>query len=414
MKRSLYLTLPLAALVWIAAGAALAQQKSVAVLGLEVKDSGGGMSMGTVRLANALTDGLRKQASLGNGPYRLAPNTKKGLAEMKLLAGCDDDGPKCLARIGSALGAEILLFGKLERTGSGAKVSLQLIDVKRARKIKGVTDSIPEAEWDNLDRWARTLYAKLVGLPVDGSLTIQSNASTGTVYVDGSASGQIAGGTATLDTLPEGRHRIAVESPGYRRWDGEVSIKAGQSSRVNVELRAVSSTAGPEIGTEEPGGGYRVAFWTALGIGAAVGAFQAVNWFVLRPSAADDVDAAGQALGDNDVMILQNAAGNLFEPDANNNNVLVTDNLCAALDKAGNDSSFQNIAELQDACDKGKRTATFSYVAIGVGAAAGAAAAFFFYKGYVSSGDSSGERSSVRVSPQIGPNAAAVGVSIDF
>ena len=71
-------------------GVALAKPQ-VAILGLEVVDEGG-LDAKIVKLATSLTAALRKRASLGAGPYKLAPNGNKDLLEMKLLGGCDDEG----------------------------------------------------------------------------------------------------------------------------------------------------------------------------------------------------------------------------------------------------------------------------------------------------------------------------------
>jgi len=387
-------------------------KKSVAVLGLEVVDSGGGMDMGTVRLAKALTDKLRSQAAGAKSPYSLAPNAAKGLAEMKLLAGCDSESPRCMASIGKAVGANILLYGKLERTGDGARVSLQLLDVKSAKKLKSVSDVIPEGDWDNLGRWSRSLYARVMGMPENGSLTITANATTGTVLVDGEAAGNLAGGSALVDDLSEGRHRISVESPGYKRWNGEVNVLAGQGAQLEVRMEAVSSTAGPMDGDQgAPGGAARAAFWASLGIGAAAGAFQIVNWFVLRESAISDKEDAFTNI-ENSADDTEEAA---IRAAANNPTGRIT-NVCGPASTAFDNSAApsDDLRDLVDACDRGDRTALLSYTAGGVAVVAGAAAAFFFYKGYISADSSDTEEPTVRVIPTVSPNTAGLGLSIDF
>jgi len=404
----------LTALLSLSAATASAQ-KSVAVLGLEVIDSGSGIEMGTLRLAKSLTEGLRAQVRSGGGPYRLAPNADKGLAEMKLLAGCDNEGNQCMATIGQAVGSETLIYGKLEKTDGGAKVSLQLLDVKSARKIRGVTDLIPADQWSDLSKWSRSLYGRLAGIPVDGSLTIKSNASTGTVLIDGQVQTSLSGGAATLGELSEGRHQVAVESPGYERWNGEVSIVAGRSSNLDVTLDAISSTAGPL--DQDTGGdshtGARVAFWASLGVGAAAGTLQLVNWFIWREDAKTKKGDSFNALTGTERADVLSAAG-YSEGDMNVNDVCgaastVNDSIVAGMGTPSND-----LKNLLQACDDGKRTSTLSYVFGGVAVAAGAAATYFFYKGYISDDGADERPGTVRFTPTIAPSTVGAGLSIDF
>ncbi|MBT8496315.1 MAG: PEGA domain-containing protein [Deltaproteobacteria bacterium] len=389
----------------LTAAAPASAKKSVAVLGLEVV--GGTMDMGTIRLAKSLTDNIRRQAARSDSPYRLAPNANKGLAEMKLLSGCDNEGGRCMAAIGQAVSADYLLYGKLKRTKTGAKVSLQLLDVKAARKIKAVTDTIPQGEWDDLDGWSRSLYGRAVGMKMTGLLTISSNATTGTVLVDGDMNTSIAGGLATITGLSEGRHRVSVESPGYKRWNGEVNIVGGQSQRITVELEAVSSTAGPIDGEPSDGSGARTAFWVSLGIGAAAGAFQVVNWFVLRESAIEDKEDAFNRIAADD------GQQEIYQAITDNQTGRLDDACTPAKNYTGTPTA--DLRDLRDACDAGDRTALLSYTAGGVAIVAGAAAAFFFYKGYISAdSNTEAEKSTVRVTPALSPNSAGVGLSIDF
>jgi len=404
----------LTALISLSAATASAQ-KTVAVLGLEVLDSGSGIDMGTLRLAKSLTDGLRAQVRSGSGPYRLAPNADKGLSEMKLLAGCDNEGTQCMATIGQAVGSETLIYGKLEKTNGGARVSLQLLDVKGARKIRGVTDLIPESESKDLAKWARSLYGRLAGIPVEGALTLKSNASTGTVLVDGQVQTSLSGGAATISDLSEGRHQIAVESPGYERWNGEINIIAGRTSTLEATLEAISSTAN-SIDEDTSGGGgsgARVAFWAALGVGAAAGTVQLMNWFIWREDAKTDKKNSFEAITGGELDAILAAAG------VSSGNGRISD-VCGPADQVKGDieasmgTPSDSLKNLVKACDDGKRTELISYVAGGVAVAAGAAATYFFYKGYIANDGAEEAQGTVRITPTITPSAVGAGLSIDF
>ncbi len=401
------------AAAFLSAPASANADKTVAILGLEVK-GGADVDKETILLAKELSDKLRAQPAMLGGPYKLAPGVSKGLAEMKLLAGCDDEGNSCMATIGSALGSDAMLYGKLVRNGDVATVSLQLLDVRAKRKLRGVTDSIPKADWESLDTWAGSLYARVVGVPFEGTVLLSSNATTGTVFVDGEMKTSLTGGAVTLKGLSAGRHRLAVESPGYKRWAGEVNIAPGKTANVRADLDAVSSTAGPMDSDTGGTSATKVAFWASLGVSAAAASVQLVNWFVLRKGALDDKDAAfGRLSESRGTTNSEYDAIVAAAPGSSGNRI---DDVCAPANSVLNDSPSpsSDLRALVNACDDGDRTAVISYTAGGVAIVAGAAAAFFFYKGYIAAEGSDEESSTVRLTPTVTPNTGGAGLSIEF
>src|SRR5206468_10060463 len=114
MTRALSLTC-LAILMIGAAGASAFAKPSIAVLGLEVIDASGAPPQQDTQVAKELTDGLRSRAKAGTGPYQLAPGSDKELIDEKLLKACDNEAATCMAAIGNELGADILMFGHIER-----------------------------------------------------------------------------------------------------------------------------------------------------------------------------------------------------------------------------------------------------------------------------------------------------------
>src|SRR5207302_6127239 len=113
------------------AGAARAAhaKPTIAILGLEVVDNGGGVDEKSTKVAKDLTEALRARAKVGTGPYTLAPGSDKDLLEMKLLSGCDNEATPCMASMGTELAADKLLYGKVEKEQTGFQITLRLLDV---------------------------------------------------------------------------------------------------------------------------------------------------------------------------------------------------------------------------------------------------------------------------------------------
>lgn len=120
--------------------------ETIAILGLEVI---GTVDSKTVRIARALTAALRSRAA--NGPYAIAPIGDQDLIDLKIMHNCPDERKECMIKIGRALNAQYLLYGRIERRAQGAapsdgyQISLQLLNVNSGH-LTAWADFIPAAE----------------------------------------------------------------------------------------------------------------------------------------------------------------------------------------------------------------------------------------------------------------------------
>jgi Protein of unknown function (DUF2380)/PEGA domain len=369
MSRALSLTC--VALLMVALGAASAMAKPmIAVLGLEVVDASGTPSAQDTQVAKELSDGLRARAKAGTGQYQLAPGSDKELIDQKLLNNCDTEAPACMAAIGNQLGAEILLFGKIQKEGKTSyQVTLKVLDVGRKTVQKSSTDLVPvsEASGAALQGWAKKIYAKLTGEQTTGMIVIKlTNAERGTILVDGEEKGNITNGTGQVANLAEGKYKVAVESDGFRRWDRDVTINAGQTNTIPVELeKGGGDVIGPGPGPgSSPGPGPEgksgSGLWKGVFIGSMVVAAAGGGWWYVNYTGLKDIE---------DEQCRNGARG------------------CPA--PMTPDSSFDITKSNSDGDKKSMQTYVGGAV-MGVGIAV---AAFAFYKGFIASGSSSKESS---------------------
>ena len=119
-----------------------APPEKIAILGLEVF---GAIDIAATDVARELTTALRSAAA--NGPYAIAPNSDKELIDEKLMNDCPDEGRACMTKIGRALNADHLLYGRITRRSpsGGYQVSLWLLNVNTGH-LTSSTDFIPAAE----------------------------------------------------------------------------------------------------------------------------------------------------------------------------------------------------------------------------------------------------------------------------
>jgi hypothetical protein len=223
----------------------------IAILGLEVYDNGGGIDPETTRAARELTAALRDRAKAGTGPYTPVQGGEKELIDEKLLNNCDSEAPTCMAAIGNELGAEVLMYGKIEKAtqnGQGIyKVSIKLLNVGRKQLASSTVETLPVTDSVGIkaSTHAKAWYAKLAGVVTGGTLAIRANIDRGTVLLDDEAKGNLASGTLTLTGIPEGRHTLAIEAKDYQRYESSITVRTGETTPQNVTLveqRKVAAT----------------------------------------------------------------------------------------------------------------------------------------------------------------------------
>lgn len=406
---------------------AVAQGKpKVAILGLQVVAEGE-VDEGTSKLARDLTFNLRNRAQRGDGPYALAPNSQKELLEMKLLGGCMNEDNECMAKIGKDLGAEFLMWGKVERRADGYQVTLSLLDVVAKAMVRTTTELIQldDTSKARVGFWSRTLYGRLVGLPDKGTLVVKvANAQSGTVYIDGQAQGTLAGGQAKIAGLSEGNHELRIEAAGFETATREVGIQAGETLELPVSLvpatggggdggNGGNAGGGPVDGGGSSRGGVRMLFYASLATTAGLGA--GGYWFRIRKNG--DFQEEVQDL----TRTWQGA--NRASVDANGELGRATDNnICKDIrvKNPGDDAGLQGI---QGRCDEGQSAVTTGNILlIGAGVTA-TVSAFLLYKAFIASDDSSDERMSAGkrrqqpafvIVPEVAPGYVGAGMALSF
>ena len=416
-----------------------AAKPKVAVLGLEVSGDSATDQKAT-EAAKVLTRELRREANRSDGPFDLAPNSGKDLLEMKLLSDCSDEGRRCMSEIGKQLHAQRLIYGSLQRTRRGYAVELKLLDADSAQLVKEIDETIPHGDvtaTGGLQRRARAMYGKLAGAGEEGTLAISSNAERGTVYVDGAIRTSLSAGSARVSGLTEGVHSLAIESPGFDRFETEVDISAGQNRSLRAKLNEAEARGGDETpggdiaaaGPERPGRGWRIAVWG----GALATAGAGIGWVysgLTVNSAEDDVFKASTEYknftpgpGMPDSMVVAP------DPDGDGNTTL--DDACREYkdngERAANDPRSAMVSRIISACDKGKTHSTLvNLVWIPATAAAALFTGFAIYKGYIAPGKMTrsereaaarkhhGKGPRVTVAPAIGPNLLGAGLELQF
>lgn len=423
MKRITVLVASMLAVVGLSA-AAHAKPK-VAVLGLEVIDNGS-VDKKATQAAQGLADELRAEASRSNGKFGLAPNSAKDLLELKLLSDCGDEGRSCMADIGKELGADRLLYGKLERRKNGYQVSLKLLNTNTKQMEKTTSELIPEDDLHSskINRWSRSLYSRLIGVPESGTLRLDANVDKATIYVDGKVATTLRDGSAKVVGLEEGVHKVAIEAEGYKRYEADVAISAGATESLSVSMltiKAKGSGGGGGGGDESSGDMWQIAFYSGALITAGMGAGWAYYGFQAGYLGGDSLlhkkEDTWETLQRNNKAaadkIAEGTTGDLIP------NSCGKASFVPAADRGPDYDAFVN------ACQAGESAASrATLLAIGT-SVFGLAAAYFGYQTYVVHGSKSNKEKQhasrksrrghgVVVAPQVTIDSIGAGLSLEF
>jgi hypothetical protein len=280
-------SLCLLAVLVIGSSSAQAQKKKekIAILGLEVVSQGAqGIDADSTRVAQELTVALRIRPRAGQGPFVFTPNSEKELIDEKLMNNCDSEARDCMAKIGEKLGADQLMYGRIERKSQGGsagyQISLRLLKVAN-QAFTSWTEFIPigETNGTKLADWGRKGYRKLTNENDGGTLVIVAkNFDRGTILVDGEERGNINSGRGEVQGLGEGRYKVSVVSTGFHRWDSDdkLGIRIGETTTEEVVLREMKPgdppLCDPRVSectgapSEEP----KTGFWKGLMVGGLV------------------------------------------------------------------------------------------------------------------------------------------------
>jgi hypothetical protein len=302
----------------------------IAILGVEVI---GSLDPEQVKLAKALTTGLRERASAGTGPYELAPNSDKELVDEKLMNNCGTEALVCMAPIGLAMRADFLMWGKIEKVDKGYHVTIKLMRVATKLPLPTFSEIVSVSDVKNDPKGVAKRAYSMMTATDEGTVTVRvANSDRATVYIDDQPKGTTTSGVITIQ-VPEGKHRLAVVATekGWQRYEEELSINAGDQRNIPVELtRADAQNGGTTVKPPDPGtqpvggvggvggstgtprdtpgigggggGGGGGSGWTTVAVGATVlavvsaGGF-AVSWWQLSKAGKVDEDVPGAPTG---------------------------------------------------------------------------------------------------------------------
>jgi hypothetical protein len=332
-----------------------------------------------------------------------------------------------MAAIGEDLGADFLLYGKLERRKGDYKISLKLLNVESKSLEQTTTQKVPRGDLRSakIEEWADKLYQAMVGVDESGTLDIDSNVDRATIYIDDKVATTLRDGSARVSGLSEGPHTVTIESKGHRTYEAEVVIVAGETEEISVSL--VKEEDRDEDEEDDGKSLWKVAFVSGAVVTAGLAGGWAYNGVRVwsyendKTKAWDAMEADGNVAGNAAARAVQDLArdrGQVTQAGVIKESCSIARDVDSEHDEA--------LADFRSACDSGKSAANATNAFIVTTVLAAAATTYFGYQVWFADSGSSHERAArgdkkrgrrgtrMVIAPQIGQDSFGAGVRIDF
>ncbi len=395
-------------IVWLLAGG-IAQAKppvTVAVLGIEATAGA------PADVASQLTIALKNRVMRVPGFQQVQG---KNLDEVKLVFGCVDEKPACMARVGRSLQASKLLWGALRPAGTEYSLTLRYLDVHGERLEHTVTERISQDEATRpSDAVARVTAAFLVS---GGTIKLGCNVIGARVLLGAAVKGLTDDSTMLVQDVPTGTHLLRVSKRGYQTWRRRVTITAGQTLEIEAEMRALTTGSGaitaPPPDDREPTfdrrdddrRGWQIAFWSGAAITVGLGAGMLATGIGVLNLQRDKKAAIVAISGDDWAKLTTQVQDDLQY-----------NNACAV----SRDGITGGVAKI---CDDGTTRATIFNALLVAGILASTVTTYLLYKAYIADPDEQDEGDDLarrppqprwNVTTAAGPQGAQVGFSLRF
>jgi len=285
----------LCVLAWFVVCAPLsarAAQVAVGLLGIDGASVEPGMGQ-------ALTDALRKH--LPSLPNMRVEMKSQDLSEVKLVFGCTDEKPACMAKVGRSLGVDRLIFGSIRKLPQATTytVSLKQLNVVDSTIEKYITEAVPAEALregspqlnDLVGRW----LPALLNDSSRGGFRILTDPPGASVQLDGVPLGQTP---LAFGEVEIGEHTVRIEKPGLPPIVRTITVRGGQTDELSINMLnpgEVARSVAPASPPAEKGGlvmskslskGLRIGAFVAAGI-AGVAAISAIGTWRAYSGAQD-------------------------------------------------------------------------------------------------------------------------------
>jgi hypothetical protein len=230
---------------------------------------------GSPQAAQAFREAMAKEIGARPGFQALA-SPKEPLIDLMFDAECIEPDDECMAKLGAARGASLVLFYEVSGAGGAAEFKARLVEVRTQKAQKQAAAKATAGDAAAASVAEALLGAKPAAKPKMVSLRVRSTPSAAIVKIDGVEAGltpmevRRAVGTAKLEVSKEG-YETVVREVTLTDKDLDIDLKLNTSPAAAVAAAGASSQGEGEGDDGAVGTPFYETwwFWTVVGVGVA-------------------------------------------------------------------------------------------------------------------------------------------------
>lgn len=290
--------------------------------------------------------------------------------DLVLTAGCDSPNAECLSQLGSAIGADQLVFGSLQQSDDVLMFNIRLFDFGERRFTREVTDVTVRGTQEEIINAMPAIIENFVYGSV-GVLEILVDTGSPEVYLNGEKVGRAP---TLLENLPLGEHVVLLRGTSGAEQTQTVILRRGQPTKLEFQFATTAETPVASSGPSTIPG------WILVGVGAV-----GVGFGIYQTMEVSRVDDDFQAL------------------------CAESGNICEGADAAlGSTEAASRARTLED---EGSSAKTMQLIGFSVGGAALITGGYLLYRAYSQSSEETTDGVTVHVTPHRDGISAGMGFS---
>lgn len=180
----------------------------------------------------------------------------------------------CRLKVGSLLGAQLLVTGRASTMGDGALVDLEFLDVGSGKVVSKVSRTLSGTRVRKAAAFEAILTEVLFPERMVGQLDLFLTPPGGSVFLDGRLKVKQAGPQLHLKDVPAGQHTLRVQRQGHQDFYAIVQVPFQGTTKLNVKMREGQPSgdnpavmAPEEMEEKSPTPWYKHWWlWTAVGV----------------------------------------------------------------------------------------------------------------------------------------------------
>jgi hypothetical protein len=145
-------------------------------------------------------------------------------------------GPDCAARIGRAVGADVVVFGTLANIGDNFSLNLRAIVAASGQEVGRQKVEVSGSRDVLIPAIRLAAFRLLAPEQVHGALMIDTNVDGVMISIDGKNFGTTPL-TRPIERLHEGEHVVVVTRDGYTTQTQNLTIRPFETTRLRLQLK---------------------------------------------------------------------------------------------------------------------------------------------------------------------------------